>query len=130
MTENNNDFYNEYFSAEKAEETETVAEVEEAVEAPVVEAPAEEEPEQAPTPEEKPAKAKKAPKPVVENEPVVEAVNEKVALFAERNIDWSGVGTLKAGYNLVSKDKADLWLGASRKVRLVTPEELASKVAK
>ena len=119
MTENNNDFYNNDLAEEETVKTEPVVVEEEVLEAPVVE-----EPEEIAIVEEKPVKAKKAPKPVAET------AEEKVALFAHRNLDWSGVGTLKAGYNIVSKDKADLWLGASRKVRLATPEEVAAKAAK
>ncbi len=80
--------------------------------------------------------------PVVEAvvEPVVEkkakketkaadAALETVALFSERNVSWSGVGRLVAGYNIVSKADADKWLSGSLKVRLATPEEIAAKVA-
>jgi|LauGreDrversion4_2_1035121.scaffolds.fasta_scaffold717741_2 hypothetical protein len=72
--------------------------------------------------------APKAEKP--KKEKVAKADSEVVAIFAERNISWSGVGTLKAGYNIVSKEDADKWLSGSLKIRLATPEEVAAKVAK
>ncbi len=113
MSENINDSNDEVLAVEETVETETVAVAEEVSEAPVAEEPVE-----APVIEEKPVKAKKAPKPVVEVE------TEKVALFSERNINWAGVGSLKAGYNIVSKADADLWLSGSLKVREATPEEI------
>ena len=69
-------------------------------------------------------KAKKEPKAAPA------AAGDLVALFSERNISWSEVGKLIAGYNLVSKADADRWLSGSLKVRLATPEEIAAKVAK
>lgn len=54
---------------------------------------------------------------------VVEAPQEKVALYSTRNIHWTGVGELKIGYNIVTKEQADQWI--SRKpVREATPEEV------
>jgi len=53
-------------------------------------------------------------------------VPEKVAIYSERNKHNSDkkIGSLKVGYNIVSKEAADWWL--SRKgVRLATPQELA-----
>jgi hypothetical protein len=58
------------------------------------------------------------------------AVVETVAIFSERNINWEGVGRLVTGYNLVSKTQADKWLSGNLKVRLATPEEVATKAAK
>ncbi len=72
--------------------------------------------------------APKAEKP--KKEKAAKSDADTVALFAERNISWSGVGQLKAGYNLVSKEDADKWLSGSLKVRVATPEEIAAKVAK
>ena len=53
-------------------------------------------------------------------------VPEKIAVYSERNKHNSDkkIGSLKVGYNIVSKEAADWWL--SRKgVRLATPQELA-----
>lgn len=125
MSEINNDSVEA--SVEKIEDlTPAVEEKPEVVEAPAVEEKAvEEAPVAEPVVEEKPKpkKAEKAAKPVADE--------EKVVLFSERNVAWQGVGRLSVGYNLVSKADADKWLaGGSLKVRLATPEEVASKVAK
>ncbi len=114
MSEIINDSNDEVLAVEETVETLAEATEEAVVEtteeaAPVVEAP-------------------KAEKP--KKEKVEKSNNETVALFAERNISWSGVGELKAGYNIVSKEDADKWLSGSLKIRLATPEEIAAKAAK
>jgi outer membrane biosynthesis protein TonB len=124
MSEINNDSVEA--PVEKIEDlTPAVEEKPEVVETPVVEEKAVEAPVAEPVVEEKPKakKTEKVAKPVAEE--------EKVVLFSERNVNWAGVGRLSVGYNLVSKADADKWLsGGSLKVRLATPEEVASKVAK
>lgn len=124
MSEINNDSVEA--PVEKIEDlTPAVEEKPEVVEAPAVEEKAVEAPVAEPVVEEKPKakKTEKVAKPVAEE--------EKVVLFSERNVNWAGVGRLSVGYNLVSKADADKWLsGGSLKVRLATPEEVASKVAK
>jgi chorismate mutase len=68
----------------------------------------------------------KAEKP--KKEKVAKAADsETVALFAERNVVWDGVGKLKAGYNIVSKEEAEGWLSGNLKVRLASPEEIAAR---
>lgn len=116
MSENINDSNDEVLAVEETVETpaevteEAVVEVPEVAAAPVevVEAPKAEKP--------KKEKAQKAS---------VEA--DLVALFSERNVTWDGVGALKVGYNLVSKEDAEKWTSGSLKVRLATPEEIAAK---
>lgn len=49
----------------------------------------------------------------------------KVAIFAQKNLSWSGVGRLEKGYNFVTKGVADKWL-THKSVRSATPEEVAS----
>ena len=78
--------------------------------------------------------AKEAPVVPAKEEPVVEKKakaepksskdDEQVGLIAERNLSWSGVGSLNVGLNLVSKKEADKWLAKKLKVRAATPEEL------
>ena len=120
MSEINNDL-NEAVEVEKTEEL--VAEV-----APeVVETPAEPIAEPVVEAVVEPVVEKKAKKETKAAEAV--AV-ETVALFSERNINWDQVGKLVAGYNLVSKTQADKWLSGGLKVRLATPEEIATKAAK
>jgi hypothetical protein len=115
MSEINNDSV-EAVEVEKIEEpTPAVEEKPEVVEAPVVEEKAVE----APVVEKK---AKKEPKAEV-------AQGELVALFSKGNLNWTEVGRLVSGYNLVSKAEADKWL-TIKNVRLATPEEVAAKVAK
>lgn len=106
-------------------ETEAVAEAVEVVAEPIIidEVPADVTPEieevvEAPVVEKK---AKKEPKAVQANP------TEKVALFSERNIAWQEAGKLLVGYNLVTKELADKWL-TKKGVRLATPEEIATRV--
>ena len=62
---------------------------------------------------------KEEPKPEVkEEEP------KEVALHSESNLFKFGLGELKKGYNIVSKEHAEFWL-KHRKVRIATPRELA-----
>jgi hypothetical protein len=100
---------NDVKDVQKTEEPVVAAEVKEAPVAPVVAEKAEPVVEKKAEPKAKPAASKD---------------DEQVGLFAERNLAWSGVGSLVAGLNLVSKKEADKWLGAKLKVRLATPEEL------
>lgn len=49
---------------------------------------------------------------------------EKVALYSNGNIHWSGVGSLEKGYNIVTKEESVKWL-TRRNVREATPQEVA-----
>lgn len=62
-----------------------------------------------------------------EKAPVVEEKDDKnkVALWSDKNIRWTGVGTLNKGYNIVNKEAADAWL-ARQGIRKATPEEVAA----
>ena len=120
MSEINNDFV----EAAVEEIEEPTPAVEEVVETPAVEEKISEVPAEEPVVKDKP-KAKKADK----EKPVVDG--GMVALFSERNVNWDGVGRLKLGYNIVSQEVADKWLASgSKKIRLASPEEVATKVAK
>jgi hypothetical protein len=64
-----------------------------------------------------------------ENTEVVETKKPKknkneVALYASRNLSWTGVGELKVGYNIVSKEASVKWL-THKHVREATPQEVA-----
>ena len=80
-------------------------------------------------------KPKTAKKPKVEVAPVVEKkevvdMTDKVALYSTRNIHWgSGIGALKVGYNIVSKEASEKMV-THKAVRIATPEELASYYGK
>ena len=118
------EFNNDFVEAAIEEIEEPTPAVEEVVEAPAVEEEIAEVPTEEPVVKEKP-KAKKAEKA----KPVADG--GLVALFSERNVNWDGVGRLKLGYNIVSQEVADKWLASgSKRVRLVNPEEIATKVAK
>ena len=55
--------------------------------------------------------------------------DEKVALWSDKNIRWSGVGTLSKGYNIVTKEAAAKWLEKSG-IRDASPEEVATYYGK
>lgn len=61
-------------------------------------------------------------------EPKPESTN-KVALWSDKNIRWSGVGTLSKGYNIVNKEAAAKWL-VKEGIREATPEEVATYYGK
>lgn len=48
---------------------------------------------------------------------------EKVALFANRNVVWQGVGKIVKGYNLVDAAAAEKWLTLDG-IRKVNPQEV------
>jgi hypothetical protein len=54
---------------------------------------------------------------------------EKVALYSDRNIYWGGLGELKVGYNIVSKEASEKWI-TRKAVRIAQPEEVASYYGK
>jgi len=64
-----------------------------------------------------PRKTQKAVEPVKEK-------TDTVAIHSEKNVVWEGVGKVKKGYNIVTKEKADKWLTRSH-TRIATPEEVA-----
>lgn len=62
--------------------------------------------------------------PKEESKPVtIEEPQEQVALYSERNIHWTGVGELKIGYNIVTREQADQWT-KNKSVREADPEEV------
>lgn len=54
---------------------------------------------------------------------------EKIALWSDRNIRWTNVGELSKGYNIVTKEAAEKWLG-KRGIREATPQEVAAHYGK
>ena len=54
---------------------------------------------------------------------------EKVAIWSNKNIRWTGVGALSAGYNIVTKEAAEKWLGRQG-IRKASPEEVATYYGK
>lgn len=59
----------------------------------------------------------------------VKSEKEMVAIFSGRNANWSGVGRVSVGYNIVTRDAANAWLGKSY-IREATPEEVAREYGK
>lgn len=55
--------------------------------------------------------------------------SNKVALWSNKNIRWSGIGTLSKGYNIVTKEAAEQWL-VREGIREATPEEVATHYGK
>lgn len=55
--------------------------------------------------------------------------SNKVALWSNKNIRWTGIGALSKGYNIVTKEAADKWL-VREGIREATPEEVATHYGK
>ena len=49
---------------------------------------------------------------------------EKVAVHSSKNLFKYGLGELKIGYNIVTKEASDFWV-THQAVRIATPEEVA-----
>lgn len=56
-------------------------------------------------------------------------IKKKVAIYASKNLHWSSVGSLKTGYNIVTKEESEKWL-SNKAVRVATPEEVAKHYGK
>lgn len=54
---------------------------------------------------------------------------KKIAVYALKNLHWTGVGALEKGYNIVTKEESVKWL-TNRNVREATPEEVAKHYGK
>ena len=50
---------------------------------------------------------------------------EKVAVYSEKNMNWSAIGKVSKGYNIVTKEAAEMWL-TRKGIRKATPEEVAT----
>ena len=50
---------------------------------------------------------------------------EKVAVYSEKNMNWSAIGRVSKGYNIVTKEAAEMWL-TRKGIRKATPEEVAT----
>lgn len=67
------------------------------------------------------------PVKVEKKDPEVE--EGQVAVHSAKNLHWQGVGKLKPGYNILSKEVAEKWL-TNKHVREATPEEVATYYGK
>jgi hypothetical protein len=54
----------------------------------------------------------------------VEENTESVAIYSSKNLFKYGLGELKIGYNIVTKEASNFWISQSS-VRTATPEEVA-----
>lgn len=68
-------------------------------------------------------------KKVVKPEKTEAKKEEKIAIWSNKNVRWTGVGTLSAGYNIVTKEAAEKWLGRQG-IRKASPEEVATYYGK
>jgi hypothetical protein len=53
-------------------------------------------------------------------------MSDMVAVFAENGLYDKSLGRLKNGYNIITSDNAKAWMETTNKVRLATPQEVAS----
>lgn len=58
-----------------------------------------------------------------------ETPKEKIAVYSSRNLHWNGVGDLKVGYNILTKEESDKWLN-HKAVRIAMPDEVAKHYGK
>lgn len=63
-------------------------------------------------------------KEAVKQEPAIE--KEKVAVYSTKNVNWSGVGQVSKGYNIVTKQASEKWATRDH-IRIATPEEVAGE---
>jgi hypothetical protein len=52
-------------------------------------------------------------------------LDNKVAIFSEKNVHWQGIGGITKGYNIVTKEAAEKWL-TRKGIREATPQEVAN----
>ncbi len=64
-----------------------------------------------------------------QEEKPVEKKEDKVAIWSNKNVRWTGTGTLVKGYNIVTKEAAEKWLKREG-IRKATPEEVATYYGK
>ena len=60
-----------------------------------------------------------------ESLPEKKKMEDKVAVYSEKNMNWSAIGKVSKGYNIVTKEAAEMWL-TRKGVRKATPEEVAT----
>jgi hypothetical protein len=49
---------------------------------------------------------------------------QKVAIYSSKNLFKNGLGEIKVGYNIVTKEASDFWV-THKAVRVATPEEVS-----
>jgi hypothetical protein len=71
-------------------------------------------------------KVEKQDKKSAEKKSSAKPESNKVAVHSTRNVDWSGVGRVSKGYNIVTPEEAEKWSTRSH-IRIATPEEVAGE---
>jgi|AntAceMinimDraft_13_1070369.scaffolds.fasta_scaffold06186_4 hypothetical protein len=61
---------------------------------------------------------------IFSSKPKIEEV-KKVAIYSEKNMNWNSIGRISKGYNIVTKEAADMWL-TRKGIREAEPEEVAT----
>ena len=51
------------------------------------------------------------------------------AIYSTKNLYWNDFGSIKEGYNIVTKEESEKWL-THNAVRIATPEEVAKHFSK
>lgn len=67
--------------------------------------------------------------PTIENIVKEDDSKEPVAIFSTKPLFWNGLGELKKGYNIVTKEESEKWT-THKAVRTATPSEVASYYGK
>lgn len=67
-----------------------------------------------------------SPKADNASKPTKTEVENKVAVFSTKNVDWPGVGKVVKGYNIVSKEQSEKWITRNH-IRIATPQEVAQE---
>lgn len=67
-----------------------------------------------------------SPNADTKNVPTKTVVDNKVAVFSTKNVDWPGVGKVVKGYNIVSKEQSEKWATRNH-IRIASPQEVAQE---
>ena len=54
---------------------------------------------------------------------------DPVAVYSQKSLFWNGLGELKKGYNIVTKEASEKWT-THKAVRIATPSEVAAYYGK
>lgn len=53
-------------------------------------------------------------------------MSQQVAVFADNGLYDESLGRLDGGYNITTSENAEAWMKITNKVRIATPQEVAS----
>lgn len=63
------------------------------------------------------------------NTKIEEDKDALVAIYSDKSLFWNGLGELKKGYNIVTKEESEKWI-THKAVRIAEPSEVASYYGK